>query len=187
MKSKPKLIIMIGVFISLLVSTGIYMNYRLDHFLDQSGMLLQNKDSGTSTYSDTKLPIAPQDKSGFTKESGNITVKTGATSETNNNPQLDSNKPANETLVTHVQKKIGQPIEKKDLLTAGVILMRKLSAKDISYLSKVAMKDSYSQEDYRESQKILLKRLSPNDVNTLKKLGKKYGSELKILNPNTKL
>ncbi|MEN6327327.1 MAG: hypothetical protein ABFD18_14140 [Syntrophomonas sp.] len=187
MKSKPKLIILMGVFISLLVSTGIYMNYRLDHFLNQSGMLLQNKDSGASAYSETELPAVPQEKRGFAKESGNFATKTGTLSETNNNPQLDANKPANETLVTHVQKKIGQPIEKKDLLTAGVILMRKLSAKDISYLSKVAMKDSYSQEDYRESQKILLKRLSPNDINTLKKLGKKYGSELKILNTNTKL
>jgi hypothetical protein len=186
-KNKPKLIVIVGVFIIFILGAGIYLNYQLTHTLNQSDRVLQNKNSRISS-SQTRLSNASQIKSGFDKISGILEAKTDTPSQSNhNNVQLNLNRPANETLVTHVQNKIGQNIEKKDILMAGLILMRKLNKEDISYLSKVAMKDSYSQEDYRKSQEILLNKLSTNEINVLKKLGKKYGSELKILDLNANL
>jgi len=154
--------------------------------LNQSGSLLLGKDDGISN-STTNLSEYSLDQNGITKKNGKLAAQTGSQSTTNqNNSQLDPSKACNAILAAEAEKKIGQPIEKIDVLKAGVILMRKLSTEDISYLSKVARKGSYSQEEYQHSQEILLSSLSVEDINALKKLGKKYGSELKILNPNAK-
>lgn len=182
MKYKPGLMIIIGVFIIVMVSAGIYLNKQLSH-LSQSGISLLDQDKGGSDCA-TELLETPEDISQSVQDNGNSAAKAGSSKVSQNSPQAYTGQTSNENLVTHVQKKIGQPIEKKDVLIAGLILMRKLSTEDISYLSKVAMKDSYSQEDYRKSQEILLQKLSADDIAALKKLGRKYGSEVKILNQN---
>jgi len=185
MKPKAKITLMIGLFIIILVSSGIYLNNKLDPLLQQPGGFWLGQDVIGSNDSDTSSSVDQESES--TEGNEKAGVKAGVQSAAkSNNSQLNSSRTGNESLVTDLQKKVGQPIEKIDLLKASMILMRKLSAEDISYLSKVAMQNSYSQEDYQHSQEILVNRLSADDINTLKKLGEKYGKDLKILNPDAK-
>ena len=168
-----------GLFIVVLVSCGLYLNYKLDVLLQPPGSFLAGNYPGNLTGNEAVL----QGENGITKRRGPAAAKAGIKSEAKpDNTQLDSN----ENLVNDVQNKVGQPVDKIDLLKASMIIMRKLSAEEISYLSKVAMKDAYSQEDYQQSQEILLNKLSAEDINALKKLGKKYGKDFEILNPNGK-
>ena len=186
MKPKARITIIIGLFIIILVSSGMYLNNKLDHLLQLPGIAWLGQDATGSINSESKLPSVHQE-SGITEESGKSGIKAGVQSAAkSNHSQLDLSSTGNESLVTDLQNKVGQPIEKIDMLKASMILMRKLSAEDISYLSKVAMMNSYNQEDYQHSQEILLNKLSTEDINTLKKLGRKYGKELNILDPNVK-
>jgi hypothetical protein len=184
MRNKPKILVMAGALIIVLVSAGIHISNQVSHFPNQFGISLLDQDKGAPVLGVTKLLEAIEGESGSLQSNQDSNAKTGSLKVSETNPQADTSQNGNENLINHVQNKIGQPIAKKDVLIAGLILMRKLSAEDISYLSRVAMKDSYSQEDYRKSQEILLKKLSADDINTLKKLGKKYGSEVKILSQN---
>lgn len=165
-----------GIPILLLVSSGIFINYKMNHLLNQSGSLLLGKDRDTFTNSQTTVPAAPQDESGIAKENVKLPSKSGAKSAANHsNPQLESISSSKGIKVSDIEKRIGQPIEKQDILKAGLILMRKFSAEDIRYLKKVAMQDSCSREEYQRSQEIILNRLSVEDINTLKKLGENTG------------
>lgn len=187
MKSKRRLAIIAGVLIFIISGTGIYVNYQLNHALDQTGIFLQDKDSGAAGSSETKLAEVFGDESGFLNGSEKPAAKTkNSSAASDNNAQLDSSRSKNEIQVADIQKKVGKPIAKQDILKAGLILVRKLSPEELRYLKNVAMQNSYSREEYLQSQKILLNNLSKDDINTLKKLGKKYGSDLEILSPNTK-
>lgn len=181
---RKSVIFIAGVFIILLVSSGIFVNDKMNLLLSQSSGLLP-LDDRDFTNSKTTLPANSPDESGMVTET--LPSKSEAQSALNHgNSQLDASSSSNEIKVSEIETRIGQPIARQDVIKAGFILMRKLSAEDIRYLKNVAMQDSCSREEYQRSQEILLDKLSTEDINTLKKLGKKYGSELKILTPNSK-
>lgn len=146
---------------------GVYINCQLD-------------DQQTSKSNSAAIP-----NSGVPGASEKVAVPAPLTTN-NRNPQIYANKNEINQMVTKIQKQTDQPIKKQDLLKAGFIITRKLSVEEIYYLKKVALNDSCSQEEYQRAQKILLDKLSAEDINTLKKLGGKYGSNLKILSPASK-
>lgn len=183
MQAKIKNTIIFGLLIIVVVSCGIFMNYKLDLLMQQSGDIL------AANYPENLInnEAAPRGENKFTAESSAAEAKNKIQSPAKPvNNHLDSSRAGSKNLINDVQKKVGQPVEKLDIIKASVIIMSKLSAEDISYLTKVAMKDSYTQEDYQHSQEILLKKLSAEDIDTLKKLGEKYGKDLKILYTNVK-
>jgi len=86
-----------------------------------------------------------------------------------------------------VQKKVDRPVEKEDLVRAGLIILRKLNTEEISYLYRVGRQDSCTREELIRSREILLNKLSEDDIRTLRTIGAKYGKPLRILDPNVKL
>lgn len=181
MKNKPKLLVITGLLTIVLFGAGIYINHQLSQLSNLSGLSLLDPNSGETDYSKTGSSTSSEGK--IESIEGYENLETGSSKVSQNTSKVTS-QVQNKNLVSHVQEKIGRPIAKKDILTAGIIIMRKLNAEDISYLSKVAMKDSYSQEDYRRAREILANKLSADDINTLNKLCGKYGSKITIPNQN---
>lgn len=185
MKFKAKLGIVIGCCIIIVLSSGIYLNYKLDNLLQQSGSLLLGQDIISS--GDSSNIASAEQESKTAEKSGKAGVKTSLQTETSaNQSQLNLSVADKQNLVSDIEDKVGQPIAKIDLLKVSIIAMRNLSAEDISYLSKMALQKSYSQEDYQQSREILIENLSAEDINTIQQIGKKYGKELNILYTNTK-
>jgi hypothetical protein len=94
---------------------------------------------------------------------------------------------AGRQMAGEVQKKVDRPVEKEDLVRAGLIILRKLNTEEISYLYRVGRQDSCTREELIRSREILLNKLSEDDIRTLRTIGAKYGKPLRILDPNVKL
>lgn len=178
MKRKPRLLVLVAIFVIVLASSAIYANYRMNNLLNQSGLLSPGQASAVSpTASSVDSP--GQDNRSTNVSSGSQETKSGKV-------QPYSTQAGNNIVINNIQKKVSQPIAKKDLLTAGIIIVRKLDPDEISYLKNLALKGSCSPEEYKRSQEILTNKLSADDINTLKELGKKYGNNMSILNPDAK-
>lgn len=77
---------------------------------------------------------------------------------------------------------VGRPIDKEDMVKAGIIILKRLSNEEISYLYQVGRKGSMTANERAKAHAILSSKLTEDDVKTLKELGAKYGRELSILN-----
>lgn len=95
--------------------------------------------------------------------------------------QGDGTSHSNQEISDAVQEKVDQPLEKKDLLRAGLIILRKLDKEEIGYLYRTGTKDSYTREELQHVRKILLGKLTAQEIETLKEIGDKYGKKLRIL------
>ena len=189
MTGKKKIFIAVGILLNILLCAGLYANYQLDHVvlsLSQPGILFPGADPGSHT-----------DEPDLTDETGlnDTGTGTGAAEEQQNTengsspeltpqnnssaPNLDSNSKV--AIAGSVQKKINRPIEKTDLIKAGVIILRRLNSEEISYLYRVGSHNSYTHEEYLQVHKILQAKLSEEDIATLKELGQKYGKNLNVL------
>jgi len=102
-------------------------------------------------------------------------------------PEEDNNEtppvPSNTEIVGSVQQQVDKPIEKSDLLEAGLIVIRKLSPDEINFMFGFS-DNSYTTEELTEVRKVLLSKLNDKDIKTLRSLGQKYGKKLDILDPN---
>jgi hypothetical protein len=81
-----------------------------------------------------------------------------------------------------VEQKLGQPVDKKDLVKAGMIVMRKLTWDEITFLYNAGNKPKQSPEELRQAREILKAKLTAEELATLMELGGKYGQSLKFLN-----
>ncbi|MEN6324958.1 MAG: hypothetical protein ABFD18_01925 [Syntrophomonas sp.] len=189
MKRIQKIFIIIGIFVIILVSGFICINNYMNHLVTQmnhSNILLE-EESGAFLDSEDKLPADVQDKDPITDGTARPPVKNEVPSpKSYNNQQINTERPGNKTIANDVQKKISRPIEKKDLVKAGVIILRKLNSEEINYLYKIGKKDNYSREEYSHARDILLNKLSSEDIDTLRELGMKYGKDLNILDHELK-
>lgn len=172
MATKQKIFIAVGIIIIVLLSAGIYVNYQLDRVvssLSKPGVLFTEADLG---------PL-PDGGAGTSADGSATNGDTG--SGTSPGTTQGGVSAANNGIVTGVQKKINKPIEKTDLLTAGIIILKNFSTDEISFLYRVGSKDSFSSEEYQQVRNLLQSKLSDEDIATLKELGQKYGKELHIL------
>ncbi len=184
MKRKSLILLMAGVFVLLLVSGGIVANYKANQLLNLTGSLWEEKGDENSAYSQSTASSVPQNENGSTRGNTISSQPEGQQAANQSNPPIASNSAGKDIKVSDIEKRIGKPIEKQDIVKAGLILITRFSTNDIRYLKDAAMQDSWDQEEYQQSQKILLSRLSEKDINTLKELGKKYGIQTKILSPS---
>ncbi|MDD4627394.1 MAG: hypothetical protein PHP87_10000 [Syntrophomonas sp.] len=94
--------------------------------------------------------------------------------------------PSNNTqqIISDVQEQIEKPLEKKDLLKAGMLILQKLSWEEINFLYSVGTKEQRSVEEQKQTREILLKKLDAEEIAVLRELGTKYGKKLNILDPN---
>lgn len=155
--------------------------------LDYSSTLITEADTKESLNAETEPPVELPEKKRSAGETSTSPVETGTPEQIPNNDQaINIERPGNKTIANDVQKKISRPIEKKDLVKAGVIILRKLNSEEINYLYKIGKKDNYSREEYLHARDILLNKLSSEDIDTLQELGMKYGKDLNILDPELK-
>lgn len=193
MSTKVKWFIAIGILLNVILCAGFYLNYRLDQLvasLNRPGVLfseaqsdplgddgLGNGANGGSGSSDWNTSWG--DGSG-NQIDGSAAPGSGGSSSSDGEVSQSSNT----QIANGVQQQINKPIEKIDLLKAGMVIMRKLSWEETQYLYQSGSKDTHSVDELKETRRILLDKLTPEDVQTLRELGAKYGKTLNILDPN---
>jgi len=192
MSSKKKWFIAIGILINVLLIGGIYANYRLDQVvssLNRPGVLFADPQAGGP---EDGLPgadapgVVPGEDWNGTWENGPGSPSgsdgTGATGEgAGSNTGDKVERPSNSQIANDVVARVGRPIDKSDMVKAGLIILKRLDGEEISYLYSVGRKGSMTADEKVKVQKILSGKLSDDDVATLKALGKKYGRSLTIL------
>lgn len=176
MQRKKRLFITIGILINLLLVAGIYVNYRLDKMvahLNQPGVFMQ------------EVPVNQEDSpaadSGDKPAGSTVRDDRRSTAPALPSPQKKSSQLNGQDIATGVQSKVNRPIEKKDLISAGLIVVRRLEWQEIDYLYRVGIKDKQSPEEIRQVRHILQSRLSPEEIKELQKMGRKYGRGLTFL------
>ena len=188
MSTKVKWFIAIGILLNVILCAGLYANYRLDQVvasLNRPGVLfseaqsggLGNGANGGSGSSDWNTSWG--DGSG-NQIDGSAAPGSGGSSSSDGEVSQSSNT----QIANGAQQQINKPIEKIDLLKAGMVIMRKLSWEETQYLYQSGSKDTHSVDELKATRRILLEKLTPEDVQTLRELGAKYGKTLNILDPN---
>lgn len=86
-----------------------------------------------------------------------------------------------------VLDKPAQPPAKKDLIKAGLIILRKFNREEIDFLYQIAAQGSCTPEELQSVRKIILETLTPQEIDTLRELGAKYGKELRFLDSEVEL
>lgn len=193
MKFKQWLFVGIGIVLIGVISGVIYFNYQLDHLvaqLNRPGMVYNDYPpvgSGEDANSDA-TGLDASGKDGVTEGSGEQGTpgQTGTAGDTPSSG-VTSPRPSNQDIAEGAISKANHPVEKKDLINAGMIILRRLSSDEISYLYEVGIKDHQSREELIKARKILLKKLTPEEIEVMQSLGLKYGKRLRFLDPDVKL
>ena len=194
MSSKMKWFIALGILINVLLAGGIYANYRLDQVvssLNRPGVLFadrQPQGAGDGT-GEAAQQIDSGDYwngtwgRGIGSDAGTGTgTGDGATGGDSAGSGATVEKPSNQQIANDVAARVGKPIEKTDMIKAGLIILRRLDSEEISYLYHVGRKGSMTADERVKVKAILSAKLTDDDVATLKELGKKYGKNLTVLN-----
>lgn len=92
-----------------------------------------------------------------------------------------------EAVADRIEERIGQRVEKDDLLKASAIIMKKLNDEEILFLYGVGNKENPTRDELQEVRQMLLNKLTPEEIGTLRALGAKYGKELRVLDPSVPL
>lgn len=190
MQNKARWFIALGIALILVVSAGVYLNYRMDQMvksINRPGLL----------FSDISPSAPPADAgTGDSEVGGEIPgvvwqqPSTDGTDGSKPRPQeqspSSSSSPAKgkveqDDIVKGVQQRVSRPIEKKDLFKAGLIIIRRLSWSEIEYMYDVGTKGSMTTAELKEVHRILRDRLSSEEIKVMQDLGKKYGKNLEFL------
>lgn len=176
MSGKKKVFIAVGILLNLVICAAIVANYELNKVVDKLNAPLlrdaidNNGNSDGSASPDTNNSPTNQelDWRNYTPEDGN--QKNGGNTVPDKTQILDS-----------VQNQINRPVEKADVLKAGMIVMRKLSSEEISYLYNLGTKSKRTPEEMAQAKEILTSKLSAEDIETLYNMGLKYGKKMDFL------
>ena len=191
MQKKTRWFIALGIALILVVTAGVYINYRMDQVvksINRPGVLFS--DSSTSTL--------PPDTGAEDSEAGGkgpgivapgpvLTDGPDGIDGSQPVPQkespssADKGKVEQDDIVKGVQERVSRPIEKKDLFKAGLIIIRRLSWSEIEYMYDVGTKGSMTTAELKEVHRILRDRLSSEEIKVMQDLGKKYGKNLEFL------
>lgn len=174
MSGKRKVFIAIGILLNLVICAAIVVNYELNKVVDKISAPLLRDDSTNS--SDTP---------------NNPNIENKANSADNDNQELDwrnykpdngSYSPPSQTeIIDSVQNQVTKPIEKTDILKAGMIIMRKLETDEINFLYHVGTKSERTPEEIAQAKEILTSKLTAEERDTLYNMGLKYGKNLTFL------
>ena len=184
MPKKAKWFIAIGILLNVLLVTGIYINYRLDKIvasLNRPGVLFSDTQSN-ETGAEGQIENAEKlsDGSYWNKSWDDETNGTGLP-ENGVDSSEDSNNSSNQ-IQNDIANKIGQPVDKSDMIKAGLIILKRLDSSEVAYVYNVGRKGKMSDDERLQMRKILLNKLTEDDIAALKSIAKKYGHELSILN-----
>ena len=198
-----KWFILIGVLINVLLAGGIYVNHRLDQVvqsLNRPGLLfsdgqLQHPGAGEAGSGDVAQRLDDdiywngswENGAGQSGSGTGAGVGPGAGTDAQGGGQPSGGKgdglkqPSNTQIADDVAAQVGRPIEKADMIKAGLIVLKRLNGEEISYLYQVGRKGSMTATERVKVKKILSGKLTSDDAATLKALGKKYGKNLTVL------
>lgn len=181
MKFKQKLFVVIGLFLILAVSGGIYVNCKLNQLvnsLNQTGNLYSDSNSSAASGDDSSTSGSAGSGRAGTSGGGNLSngingssgIGSGAVS-----------RPSSSDIARGALSKVNRPVEKEDLIKAGFIVLRRLDSDEISYLYAVGMEDNHSPAEINKVRKILQAKLTPEELEEMQFLGAKYGKNLDFL------
>lgn len=171
--NKKTLFIIIAAAIIVLSSLAIIINSQLNRMADGFGIpdLDQyNSQNGGGTGTAPGTPSTP----GY-EPSGSGSPTPGL---------LNPLSPEQEAMAAEVQARLNRPVNRKDLIKVGLILVGSLSREQLDYVYEVGRKDRPSREELIQVRDILLNNLSPEDIAALRELGGSYGKSLHILDPS---
>jgi len=204
MTTGKKIGIGIGIVIILLAGLGIYGNNKLNRAIDsmvRSG-LFEFIDSSDKSTGNPAPNLAGSDDPASVSNNGAVNPTPssepdgGADGMTpNGSGSLEpagSGSPAGQStltpeqnrVVTGAERYLGRKVDRRDILTAGNIIINRFSWGEINYLYSVGSRGLKGAKEAHEVRNLLLSRLSSSDVATLTSLGQKYGLSLRILDPN---
>lgn len=201
---KQTTVLVVFIFLLVIGSLGICLNYMLENML-----LVLNK-SNIYYYDDAHHPDSSyyedddaENEYSYTGERNNLSTKPGfpsqhkpyddsfnSGSERQDNTSPESAFPSDQNRKDNISKediarealeKAGRPVDKKDLIAGGLIILHKLSRSEIQFLYEVARKDTYTREELIKANNILITKLNSEDRAKLKALGLKYGRNLRVL------
>lgn len=175
MQKKARVFVILGTVIVLLMVTGFYINYKMDQIvmsLNRPGVLFSDSPSPLDSEADNKgsEPVLSE----HPDLGGDNTLQR------KQSPSY-SGKVEQDDIVKAVERRVNTPIDKNDMLKAGLIIIRKLSWSEIEYLYNVGTSNSISSAELKEVHRILRSRLSAEDIQVLQVLGRKYGKNLDFL------
>ncbi len=171
MQKKYKAFIAVGILLNVILCLGIWANYKLDRIvagLNKPGVL----------FSDNY--VQPGESASSAQSGGTASPNTSGTNASS--PSGQTVQPSTQDIALGVEQRLGRPVEKKDLLEAGMIIMRKLNWDEITFLYNTGSKSKPSPAEIQQARAILKNKLSSDDLATLKALGDKYGHGLNFLN-----
>lgn len=182
MKQKQRIFVAVGLILIIAVSGGIYVNYQLDRVvksLSRPGILFVDTVSTIGT-GNTETGSTAGGTGGNT-DSDSSTSAPGKTHGGSSSSPGKIDAGTQGAIVDGVEQKVGRPIENKDLLKAGLIILKRLDRNEISYLFQVGSQDNYTKEELQQVQKVLKSKLTEEDIAVLNALGDKYGKKLYVL------
>lgn len=197
MTTGKKIGIGIGIAMILLAGLSLYGNNKLNRAIDsmvQSGLFAlvdgsapdqaggDDPASGSKNDAGTQAPgSAPSDGlEGMTANQGGA-LEPAAPGSLAGQPTLT---PEQNSVVTGAERYLGRKVDRRDVLTAGNIIINRFSWGEINYLYGVGSRGLKGAQEAHEVRNLLLSRLSGGDVATLTSIGNKYGLSLRILDPN---
>lgn len=175
--SKQTLFIIISIVIIAISSLVLIVNNQLNKMADGFGIPdldRYNLALNTSPNGDDN-----QAKPG-SATSGNAETDSVYQAQNSLNPLS----PGQSKLAAEIEARVQRPVDRKDLLKAGIILMGSLSREELDYVYQVGRKSQPSKEEMLKVREILLTNLSAEDIAALRALGDKYGKNLRILDPS---
>jgi len=178
MRRKKRIFIAIGILINVLLCLGLYVNNRLDHMVaGLYGPGVVNTDNSIQPGEFNTDSAATVPNGSAISPGGNGTNTPGSSSSPGN-----ITKPSKQDLASGVEQKLGRPVEKKDLIKAGMIILRKLNWDEITFLYNAGSKTKQTSEELKQAREILKGKLSAEELATLQELGNKYGQSFRFLN-----
>ncbi|MDD3890177.1 MAG: hypothetical protein PHR65_09710 [Syntrophomonadaceae bacterium] len=187
MKKKYKVFIAVGIMVNVVLCLGLYVNHKLDNMvasLNRSGFISTEGLSQPSDLAPDPSVSLPGNSGSVGNSGGNgytYTPETPETPEPSETPSAPNTQPSQLDITSGVQQKLGQPVEKKDLIEAGMIIMRRLNWDEITFLYNAGKKSEQTPEEVQQAREILRAKLTAEELATLKALGSKYGQSLRFL------
>lgn len=180
-----RLFVVIGSALCLLMCGVLYLNYQLDKVvqrLESAGTIYYLEDENSGGNGQTAA--APDEGAGSATRPENAGRSDGKASSTSpGGEEVLPDSPSKQEIINQVEKRVSRPIDKRDLLRAGIIIMRRLSAEEIGFLYRLGKKDTLSREEIRQARNILFARLNKDELETLTKIGAKYDQPVFLLDP----
>lgn len=187
MQKNSTLFIVLGSFLIVLLLTGIYLNYKMDQLvkaINRPGVVFSDPEFSPAPEEMVEEEIVYEERKDKWSEHYDRKAITNQSSSEVVPPDESSHKDIpikKDDIITGVQKKIDRPVDKKDLVQAGIIILRRLNWSEVEYLYKAGNKENLNDEELKKIHQVLRLRLTEDEIKVMQDLARKYGKDLDFL------